>query len=70
VEWGEEVKAIVVLKPGQKADEGELTQFVKERLASYKAPKYYSFVEDLPRNYVGKVLKTDLRKQFGEAKSG
>ncbi|MEX1195690.1 MAG: long-chain-fatty-acid--CoA ligase [Dehalococcoidia bacterium] len=69
VEWGEEVKAIVVLKPGQKAAEEELTQFVKDRLASYKAPRFYAFVDDLPRNYVGKVLKTDLRKQFGEAKS-
>ena len=70
VEWGEEVKAIVVMKPGAKVTEDELTQFVKERLASYKAPKYYTFVDDLPRNYLGKVLKTDLRKQFGEAKSG
>ncbi len=70
VEWGEEVKAIVVLSPGQKASEDELTAFVKGRLASYKAPKYYTFVDDLPRNYVGKVLKTDLRKQYGEAKSG
>ncbi len=70
VEWGEEVKAIVVLSPGQKATATELTAFVKQRLASYKAPKYYTFVDDLPRNYVGKVLKTDLRKQYGEAKSG
>ncbi|HUF52426.1 MAG TPA: long-chain-fatty-acid--CoA ligase [Dehalococcoidia bacterium] len=70
VEWGEEVKAIVVFKPGQSAAAEELTQFVKDRLASYKAPKYYTFVDDLPRNYVGKVLKTDLRKQFGEARSG
>ena len=70
VEWGEEVKAIVVLSPGQKATATELTAFVKQRLASYKAPKYYTFVDDLPRNYVGKVLKTDLRQQYGEAKSG
>jgi acyl-CoA synthetase (AMP-forming)/AMP-acid ligase II len=70
VEWGEEVKAVIVRKPGATVAEDELTQFVKERLASYKAPKYYTFVEDLPRNYLGKVLKTDLRKQFGEAKSG
>jgi acyl-CoA synthetase (AMP-forming)/AMP-acid ligase II len=68
VEWGEEVKAIVVLKPGQKATAEELSAFVKERLASYKTPKYYAFVEELPRNYLGKVLKTDLRKQYGEAK--
>lgn len=66
VEWGEEVKAIVVTKPGHKPSAEELTSFVKERLASFKAPKYYAFVEELPRNYLGKVLKTELRKQFGE----
>lgn len=66
VEWGEEVKAIVVLKQGQQARPEELTTFVKQRLASFKAPKYYAFVEDLPRNYLGKVLKTELRKQYGQ----
>jgi acyl-CoA synthetase (AMP-forming)/AMP-acid ligase II len=70
VEWGEEVKAIVILKPRAKATEEELSAFVKERLASFKVPKYYTFVDELPRNYLGKVLKNDLRKQFGEAKSG
>jgi acyl-CoA synthetase (AMP-forming)/AMP-acid ligase II len=70
VEWGEEVKAIVILKPRAKATEEELSAFVKERLASFKVPKYYTFVQELPRNYLGKVLKNDLRKQFGEAKSG
>jgi acyl-CoA synthetase (AMP-forming)/AMP-acid ligase II len=70
VEWGEEVKAIVVKKPGAGVSDEELTAFVKERLASFKAPKYYAFVGELPRNYLGKVLKTDLRKQYGEAKNG
>jgi acyl-CoA synthetase (AMP-forming)/AMP-acid ligase II len=70
VEWGEEVKAVVVLKPGQKATDEELAAFVKERLASFKVPRYYTYVQELPRNYLGKVLKNDLRKQFGEAKSG
>ncbi|HEU4758938.1 MAG TPA: long-chain-fatty-acid--CoA ligase [Dehalococcoidia bacterium] len=69
VEWGEEVKAVIVPKPGQRPSEEELTAFVKDHLASYKAPKYYAFVEDLPRNYLGKVLKTDLRKLHGEARS-
>jgi acyl-CoA synthetase (AMP-forming)/AMP-acid ligase II len=69
VEWGEEVKAVVVFKPGQSATTDELSAFVKEHLASYKVPKYYAYVEELPRNYVGKVLKTDLRKSLGEPKS-
>jgi acyl-CoA synthetase (AMP-forming)/AMP-acid ligase II len=68
VEWGEEVKAIVVAKSGQTPSPDELSAFVKGRLASYKTPKYYAFVEELPRNYLGKVLKTELRKQYGEAK--
>ena len=67
VEWGEEVKAVIVARGGQKPSTEELTAFVKERLASYKAPKHYAFVDELPRNYLGKVLKTDLRKQHGEA---
>ncbi len=69
VEWGEEVKAVLVAEGGDKPSPEELTTFVKQRLASFKAPKYYAFADDLPRNYLGKVLKTDLRKQYGEAKS-
>jgi acyl-CoA synthetase (AMP-forming)/AMP-acid ligase II len=64
VEWGEEVKAIVVPK-GDSPSVDDLTSFVKRHLASYKAPKYYEFVDELPRNYLGKVLKTELRKQYG-----
>src|SRR3989304_6039860 len=67
VEWGEEVKAVIVTKGSERPSRDELTAFVKQRLASYKAPRYYAFVEELPRNYLGKVLKTDLRKQHGEA---
>jgi acyl-CoA synthetase (AMP-forming)/AMP-acid ligase II len=65
VEWGEEVKAIVVLKPGEIATTEEIIQYAKSRLASFKAPKYVAFAQELPRNYLGKVLKTDLRKLFG-----
>ncbi len=70
VEWGEEIKAVIILKPGQTATPEELTAFVKGQLASFKAPKIYDIVQEMPRNYLGKVLKTDLRKQHGEAKSG
>jgi acyl-coenzyme A synthetase/AMP-(fatty) acid ligase len=38
-------------------------------LASFKAPKYVTFVQELPRNYLGKVLKTDLRKLYGTPSS-
>ena len=69
-EWGEEVKAVLVAKGGGKPSSEELTTFAKQHLASYKAPKYYAFVKELPKNYLGKLLKTELRKQHGEAKDG
>jgi len=64
-EWGEVIKAVIVPKPGQKPDPAELTAYVKARLASYKAPTYYAIVDELPRNPMGKVLKTELRKLHG-----
>jgi len=70
VEWGEVIKAIVVPEKGQKPDPAEVTGYVKARLASYKAPAYYAFVEELPRNPMGKVLKTELRKLYGKPENG
>ncbi len=70
VEWGEEVKAIIIRRSGHSVSAEELQAFVKQNLASYKSPKYVVFVNDLPRNYVGKVLKTELRKQYGKPESG
>ena len=66
VEWGEVVKAILVPTKGKTIDPAELTAYVKERLASYKAPQYYAVVSDLPLNPMGKVLKTELRKTHGQ----
>ena len=54
------------LHAGQKPDPAEITQYVKKHLASYKAPTYYAFVDELPRNPMGKVLKTELRKLYGK----
>ena len=70
VEWGEVVKAICVLKPGAEASADDLIQFCRAHLASFKAPTYVTFVPELPRSVVGKVLKNDLRKEYGEARSG
>jgi acyl-CoA synthetase (AMP-forming)/AMP-acid ligase II len=66
VEWGEVVKAILVPSEGASIDTTALTVYVKERLASYKAPQYYAVVPELPRNPMGKVLKTELRKTHGQ----
>jgi acyl-CoA synthetase (AMP-forming)/AMP-acid ligase II len=69
-EWGEVVKAIVVPLRGPRPSPEEIIAYCKERLASYKAPAYVAFVDELPRNPLGKVLKTELRKQHGEPKNG
>ena len=65
---GEEPGAVVHLKPGGTADEAELRQFVRERLAAFKVPVKVAFwPETLPRNANGKILKTELKKVFAEA---
>lgn len=74
-EWGEVVKAIVVLEESAEVAAGpaldalreELKAYCKEHLASYKTPAYITFIDELPRNPMGKVLKTDLRRDHGGA---
>jgi acyl-CoA synthetase (AMP-forming)/AMP-acid ligase II len=62
--WGESVKALLVVKQGAKLTEEEAIQFCKVRLASYKKPRSVEFVESLPRNPLGKVVKTVLREKY------
>ena len=59
--WGEKVVAVVCLRPGAEASEDELIAFTRERIASYKKPKHVVFIEALPKNASGKVLKRELR---------
>jgi len=67
VEWGEVVKAIMVpAADNMTPSEDDLTQYVKTRLASYKAPALYQWVDELPKNHLGKVLKNDLRDLYGQ----
>ena len=63
--WGETIRAVVVLKSGTKAAPDELTEFTRQRLASYKKAESVIFVDELPRNPMGKVLKRVLREQVG-----
>ncbi|MGZ6016691.1 MAG: AMP-binding enzyme, partial [Phenylobacterium sp.] len=64
---GEEPGAVVTLKPGAVATEGELRAFVRERLAGFKVPvKVVFWPETLPRNANGKILKTELKKVFAK----
>ncbi len=62
--WGEAVKACVVLKPGVVATEAEIIDWMRERIARYKCPKTVDFVEVLPRNPSGKLLKRVLREPY------
>ena len=61
LDWGEVVKALMIPVQGQSASEDDLTSYVKTKLASYKAPAIYEWVDDFPRNHLGKVLKNELR---------
>jgi len=59
--WGEEVAAVVAVKPGHTVTEAELIEFVKERAAAYKYPRTIEFRDTLPKNATGKILKKELR---------
>ncbi len=68
--WGEAVRAIVALKQGEKATQEEIINFCKDHLASYKKPKSVEFIDEIPKNPYGKVLKRELREKYwvGEAR--
>ena len=56
-------KSFVVCKPGQSVSEQELKNFVKERLAPYKYPRFIEFVEELPKTATGKIQRFRLREK-------
>ncbi len=62
--WGEAVKAVVVPEPGSGLTDKELLEFARTRIAGFKIPKSIDFVEELPRNPTGKVLKREIRKPY------
>jgi len=62
--WGEAVKAVVVRRAGTDVDEAELVAFARERIARYKCPKTVDFVDAIPRNPSGKILKRVLREPY------
>jgi fatty-acyl-CoA synthase len=59
--WGEAGKAFIVPTKDSKATEGEILEFCKGKLASYKIPKYLAFLPELPKTASGKVKKFELR---------
>ena len=60
---GEVPKAFITLKDGEGMVEGEVIRFCRERIASFKVPKYVEFRDSLPKNATGKVLKESLRAE-------
>ena len=62
--WVERVHAVVVLQQGAEVKEDDVIAFCKEHLAAYKAPKSIAFVESLPKNPQGKILKKEIRKPY------
>jgi long-chain acyl-CoA synthetase len=67
--WGEQVHAVVVLRPGAQASAGELIEFCKTRIAGYKCPRSVDLREaPLPLSGAGKVLKRELRQPFWEGR--
>ena len=66
--WGESVKAIVVLKPGESATEEEIIEYCKANAAGYKKPRSVDFIDELPRNPSGKILKRTLREPYWKGK--
>ncbi len=65
IEWGQIVKAFVVPRKDAKLTERELAEFCRSRLASFKRPEHIEFIDSLPKNPLGKILRKDLRARPG-----
>jgi acyl-CoA synthetase (AMP-forming)/AMP-acid ligase II len=65
-DWGQEPCAIVVVKQGENVDEDQIMDYCRSRLAGFKRPASVIFIDALPRNQMGKVLKKELREKFGQ----
>jgi long-chain acyl-CoA synthetase len=63
--WVEKVHAVVALKKGKEATADEIKAFCKKNIAGYKTPKSIDFVDALPKNAAGKILKRELRDKYG-----
>jgi len=66
--WGEVGKAMVVKAPDQDVTEDEIIAFARQHLAGFKVPKSVDFIDAIPRNPTGKMLKKDLRAPFWEGR--
>ena len=67
-QWGEAVKAVVVRAPGSSIPAEEIIAYARQRIAGYKLPKSVDFLDALPRNPSGKILKRELRRPYWEGR--
>jgi len=63
--WGEAIAVVITLNDGDQVTDQDIIKFCKGKIAGYKVPKVVHFVPELPRNASGKILKHELRKQYG-----
>jgi long-chain acyl-CoA synthetase len=68
-EWGEELKAVVQLRPGATATADDIIDFCRTRIADYKRPRSVDFVAEVPRNPSGKLLKREIRAPYWEGRA-
>jgi fatty-acyl-CoA synthase/long-chain acyl-CoA synthetase len=68
-EWGESAHAVVELRPGTEVTDEELGAFSREHLASYKVPRSFSRLAEIPRTGSGKILKRELRAPYWEGRA-
>jgi acyl-CoA synthetase (AMP-forming)/AMP-acid ligase II len=64
--WGENVTAVVVLRPGTTASEADIIGTARDRLAGYKKPKRVIFLDELPKTVSGKIIKRELRDRYAQ----
>ncbi len=64
-QWGEAIKAVCVLKPGESLEEKDLIEFVASRIARYKKPKFVAFAESLPKTKDGSIDRESVKKEHG-----
>ncbi len=65
-DWGQEPRALVVLKKGKHTTADEIIEYCRSRLAGFKRPRSVILLDSLPRNPMGKVLKRELREKYGQ----
>ncbi|MCQ2534984.1 MAG: AMP-binding protein [Clostridia bacterium] len=68
-DYGEEILAAIILKPGEESSEEEIKTYVLDHMAKHKVPKYVDFVSDFPMNAAGKILKYKMREEAVERHS-